>query len=74
MRTDGDTLYFDSSLFNVVDITAVHLHLTPGNGAINGEPFGPLHQHGAIIEFAVLSACSSSRISDFVFTELAFNV
>ena len=37
VRTEGDNLIFDSTLYNAVDITAVQIHLTPGKGAIDGE-------------------------------------
>lgn len=35
---NGDTLFYESSLNNAFDVTGVHLHLSPGNGAVNGGP------------------------------------
>lgn len=33
---NGDTLFFESSLNNALDVTGVHLHLSPGGGAVFG--------------------------------------
>jgi hypothetical protein len=38
VRTEGDTLFFESSLNNARDVTGVHLHLSPGGGAVDGGP------------------------------------
>ena len=36
VRTEGHNLVFDNSLYNAVDITAVHIHLTSGGGSVDG--------------------------------------
>ena len=36
VRTEGDTLFFESVLNNVVEVTGVHLHLQPSPGNLTG--------------------------------------
>ena len=46
VRTEySDVLYFESSLVNSIEVTGVHLHLSPGGGSVFGEPF----QHSNLI-------------------------
>ena len=38
VRTEySDVLYFESSLVNSIEVTGVHLHLSPGGGSVFGE-------------------------------------
>ena len=34
---NSDTLFFESSLLNAQQVTGVHLHLSPGHGAVFGK-------------------------------------
>jgi hypothetical protein len=60
---NGNTLFFESSLFNAVDITAVHIHLTPGGGAVDGGPLVlALTNTSASVGLAPLSSSGNNAL------------